>query len=383
MTILITNGRLYTPHRCIEDGAVLIDKGKILAAGAAGLVPVPNDCRIINAAGNRVIPGLTDVHLHSLELKDAAGSDLADVCERLPAYGITSFLPTTYVAPRPILVDMLEKMAAVLADPIPGAQVLGIHMEGPWFAPTQTGMVQPTHFYPLTRQDVESFQQSADGWIRMVTFAPEEGNAIDEIPWLLDNGIIPAAGHTDADYDTIRRAAAMGLNHATHTYNAMRGFHHREPGALGAVLDSDEIIGQLIADGHHVHPAAMRILIKAKGIQQVCLVSDATPPAGSPAGEYEWYGYKLISDGETSRLPDGTLAGSVVLLNRMLQVLVDKVHIPFKDAVRMGSEVPAKLLGVPKGQLTHGYDADIVILGDDYLPVMTLIKGKVVYEKGA
>ena len=253
-------------------------------------------------------------------------------------------------------------------------------MEGPWFSPAKTGMANADLVYPLTQAGVEEFHKLADGAIRMVTFAPEQGDAIEVIPWLVERGIIPAAGHTDADYDTIHRAVALGLNHATHTYNAMRGLHHREPGALGAVLDHDEIIAQLIADGQHVHAAAMRLLIRAKGIERVCVVSDAAPVAGLPPGEYQWEGYKLLNDGETSRLADGTLAGSVMLINQMLRVLIEKAGLAFTDALRMATRVPARLLGVRKGQLTPGYDADVVILGEDYQPLQTIIGGETVYR---
>jgi N-acetylglucosamine-6-phosphate deacetylase len=214
----------------------------------------------------------------------------------------------------------------------------------------------------------------------MLTFAPELGQALGVIPHLVEKGIIPAMGHTDADYETIQRAVALGLNHATHTFNAMRGLHHRRPGALGAVLDHDEIIAQLIADGQHVHPAAMRILLRVKGIDRICLVSDAAPPAGSPPGTYEWEGYTLHLDGQTSRLEDGTLAGSVTLVNQMLRVLVEQVGLSTREAVIMATSVPARLLGLRKGRLVAGYDADITVLGPDFEAILTVVGGEIVHR---
>ncbi len=161
----------------------------------------------------------------------------------------------------------------------------------------------------------------------------------------------------------------------------MRGLHHRKPGALGAILEHDEIIGQLIADGHHVHPAVIRLLLRAKGPDRVTLISDATPPAGGEPRKYNWMGYDLYHDGETSRLVDGTLAGSVMLLNQMLGVMVDKVGVPFSDTLQMATTVPARLLGVTKGELKPGYDADVVVIDDDYQVVLTVIGGKIVYSK--
>jgi N-acetylglucosamine-6-phosphate deacetylase len=160
----------------------------------------------------------------------------------------------------------------------------------------------------------------------------------------------------------------------------MRGLHHREPGALGAVFDLDEIVAQMIADGVHIHPAAMRILIRIKGPERICIVSDATPPAAAPAGEYDWEGYTLYHDGQTSQLENGTLAGSVTLINQMLRVLVEQVGVSLREAVLMTTDVPATLLGLRKGRLAPGYDADLVVLGPDYEPYLTLIQGEVVYQ---
>jgi N-acetylglucosamine-6-phosphate deacetylase len=379
--VLITGGSLYTPSKKYKNGAVLIGGSKILACGDRGNFPVPEDCEIINVGGDRIIPGLIDVHLHGMGGMDSGGPDLVHVIQRLLEHGITSFLATTYAGARPEISGAIESIVQILKDPPVGTQTLGIHMEGPWFAATKSGMSDPKHLYPLTQEDIEGYLELADGLLRMITFAPEEGNALDVIPWLVEHDVIPAIGHTNADYQTIRRAVTLGVCHATHTYNAMRGLHHREPGALGAVMDHKEVIAEIVADGHHVHPAAIRILLAVKGTERLCLVSDATPPAGAPPGVYEWMGYKLIHDGQTSRLENGTLVGSATLINRMLKVLVDTVGIPFEEALTMATETPATVLGVKKGKISPGYDADIVVLRDDYKAALTMVMGEVVYWK--
>jgi N-acetylglucosamine-6-phosphate deacetylase len=377
---LLTNGTLLTPDGEYDEGAVLFEGPKILAAGPPEAFSVPQGTRILDAARGWILPGLIDVHLHGAHGHDSAGAGLGEVIKVLPQHGISAFLPTTYVAPRERLLGSVAAMAQILVDPPLGAQALGIHMEGPWFSPAKAGMGDPQLFYPLTKADVATFQETARGRIRMLTFAPELGQALGVIPHLVEKGIIPAMGHTDADYETIQRAVALGLNHATHTFNAMRGLHHRRPGALGAVLDHDEIIAQLIADGQHVHPAAMRILLRVKGIDRICLVSDAAPPAGSPPGTYEWEGYTLHLDGQTSRLEDGTLAGSVTLVNQMLRVLVEQVGLSTREAVIMATSVPARLLGLRKGRLVAGYDADITVLGPDFEAILTVVGGEIVHR---
>jgi N-acetylglucosamine-6-phosphate deacetylase len=378
--ILVTNGQLITPFSKYDEGAVLLQGKRILAAGPTSAFDVPPETKILDAHGGVILPGLIDVHLHGAHGYDCGGADLAKLIQILPQHGITAFLPTTYINTRERLLKILSSMADVIEDPPVGAQVLGIHMEGPWFNPERAGMGNPDLFYPLNEDDVHAFQEASRGHIRMMTFAPELGEAIQMIPLLQQEGIIPAMGHTSADYDIIQRAVALGLNHATHTYNAMRGLHHREPGALGAIFDLDEIVAQMIADGIHIHPAAMRILLRVKGPERICIVSDATPPAAAPAGEYEWEGYTLYHDGQTSRLENGTLAGSVTLINQMLRVLVEQVGVSLREAVLMTTEVPAIVLGVLKGRLAPGYDADLVVLGPDYEPYLTLIQGDIVYQ---
>ena len=379
-TILITNGRLRTPHLAYNAGAVLIQDQHIAAAGEAGSFNVPEGTQILDAQDGLILPGLIDVHLHGAHGYNSGGPDLAQVIQALPKHGITSFLPTTYINTHARLLEILGAMADVIENPPPGAQALGVHMEGPWLSPEQAGVADPSLLHPLTIEQVRTFQQAARGQLRMLTFAPEMGEALQVIPFLVQEGIIPAMGHTDADYKTIQQAVALGLNHAAHTYNAMRGLHHREPGALGAVFDHDQIIAEMIADGHHIHPAAMRILLKVKGAEHICIVSDAAPPAGAPPGEYEWEGITLYHDGKTSRLANGALAGSVTMLNQMLRVLVEQVGVSLREAVRMATDVPARVLGVRKGRLAPGYDADLVVLGGDYAPIMTMIKGEVVYS---
>jgi N-acetylglucosamine-6-phosphate deacetylase len=378
--VLITNGQLITPSSKFDDGAVLLQGKRILAAGPPSAFDVPSKTKILDARGGVILPGLIDVHIHGAHGYDCGGADLAKLIQILPQHGITAFLPTTYITTHERLLKIVSAMTDVIEDPPVGARVLGIHMEGPWLNPERAGMGNPDLFYPLNEEDVHAFQEASRGHIRMMTFAPEMGQALQVIPLLVKEGIIPTAGHTNAEYATVQRAVALGLNHATHTYNAMRGLHHRKPGTLGAVFDLDEIIAQMIADGIHLHPAAMRILIRVKGTRRICIVSDATPPAAAPPGEYEWEGYTLYHDGQQSRLENGTLAGSVTLINQMLRVLVEEVGLSLREAVMMATDVPATLLGVPKGRLAPGYDADLVVLGPDYEPYLTLIQGEVVYQ---
>jgi N-acetylglucosamine-6-phosphate deacetylase len=359
----------------------LVEDGKITGKGFGESQLERTDLQHIDAKGQRLIPGLIDLHIHGAGGFDMSGRDLVKAQAFLPSQGITAFLPTSYVFPRPLLEQTIIDMAEVIREKGAGAHILGIHMEGPWFSPQKSGMALAEYFYPLTEADIAHYQELAQGQVRMITFAPEEGQALEVIPWLLENEIIPSIGHCNATYDVAMQAIALGASHATHVYNAMRGLHHREPGTVGAVMDSPSVVGELIADGHHIHPAMMRLLIEKKSREQVCIVSDAAFPTGLPDGSYEWGGQQLYVKDGTSTLADGTLASSVMCLNKMLQVLVEQVGVPLHDAIYMASTVPAKHFGLKKGLLEVGWDADIVILGADYMPEMTIINGEVAFQK--
>lgn len=382
MRYLLTGGEVYAPDQIYSPGDVLVDETIIQAVGPAGSISAPEDATVIDVTGLRVIPGLIDVHLHGMRGRDVSGAGLEEVIRSLPEYGVTAFLPTTaFMMGSERLKAEMRRMAEIMAQHPAGAQALGIHMEGPWVAPDRSPFTNPSSCYSLTQEDLELYQEASGGAVRMITFAPELGQAMQVIPWLLSQNIVPSIGHTNADYQTVLQAVELGLNHATHTYNAMHPLHHRNPGTLGAVFDCDQITAQLIADGFHVHPAAMRLLIKAKGLERVCIVSDAVPAAGLPAGsKIEWEGFHIHTDGETSRLPDDRPAGSAQLLNQMLKILVQVAGVPFADAVQMASQVPARVLGVNKGRLQAGYDADLAVMDTDFNVRRTFVAGNPVYS---
>jgi N-acetylglucosamine-6-phosphate deacetylase len=246
MTILIRGGVVYTPETVYRAGVLLLEGREIRAVGPAGSFDAPAGAETIDAQGGAVIPGLIDVHLHGFGGQYVGGTGLAEVVRGLPRHGTTAFLPTTITAPLDELCSALSAMAAVLEHPPVGAQALGIHMEGPWISPQRSGGMRPELCQPLLRPDVERCLKAAGGHVRMITLAPELDEAMQVIPWLVDQGIIASIGHSDADYATATRAVAVGVTHATHTYNAMRPLLQREPGAVGAVLDHAAVIAELI-----------------------------------------------------------------------------------------------------------------------------------------
>ena len=376
----IVNGKVYTPDQILPRGTVLIEGEQIAAVGSAEAITVPPGAEVVDAEGMAVVPGLIDLHVHGLGGHDAMGPALAQVMRDLPAFGVTAFLATTLTLPRDETLTALRAMAEVIDTPPSGAQCVGIHLEGPFLSPTRPGMATADWFEPLTWESFQMFQQAAGGHIRLLTFAPEVDQAMAFIPRLTEAGVIPAIGHSSATFEQVAQAVQLGLRHATHTFNAMPLLHHRQPGVVGAVLFFDQIVAQLIADGVHVHPAVMAILLRIKGVERVALVSDAGPLAGLPDGEYEWEHKPVFVRDGICRLADGTLASVHTLLDTGVRNLVELVGMPLERALVPATRVPARVLGLRKGRLMPGYDADIVLLDSELQPVLTLVRGKIVFE---
>lgn len=376
----IVNGDVYTTDRILRRGTVLIEGERIAGIGSADVITVPPGAEIVDAEGLAVVPGFIDLHVHGLMGHDAMGPGLAQVICDLPAFGVTAFLATTLTLPHDEILTALETMAEVLDTPPSGAQCIGIHLEGPFLSPTQPGMATADWFEPLTWEGFQAFQQAARGRIRMLTFAPEVGQAMTCIPRLVEAGVIPVIGHSNATFEQVAEAVKLGLSHATHTFNAMRPLHHREPGVVGAVMYFDRIVAQLIADGVHIHPAVMAILLRVKGLERVELVSDASPLAGLPDGEYEWGHKPVFIKHGSCRLTDGTIAGAHALLDTGIRNLVNLVGLPLEEALVPATRVPAGVLGLRKGCLAPGYDADIVLLDENYRPVLTMVGGEIVHR---
>jgi len=383
MSLLIDHGEVYTPERKIDNGAVLVKENLIHFIGKSEDVARSQETHIIDAHGKKVIPGLIDTHIHGAGGFDMTGQEVSKAAQFLPRFGVTSFLASTqFLISHEELLQAVAEIAECIQSQSDGAKILGIHMEGPWIASDRSSMGSQKFCYPLTLEDIQLFQQKAKGTIRMITFAPELGEALEVIPYLKEMDIIPSIGHSNADYDLTQKAILLGANHSTHTLNGMQPMHHRNPGVVGAVLNSPSVLCELIGDGYNVQPPVMQLLIKIKGIENVCLISDAVPIAGMPAGsQIHWDGFDIKTDGNYSMLLDGRPAGGYKLMNQILKVMVDEASIPFRDALTMSTSVPARMLGVMRGELVPGSYADIVILNDDYSVGLTMVEGNIAYSK--
>ena len=381
------HGTIVTPFQLLEDRIIIIEKGKIIAITdkKEDLVLLKN-VEIIEAKDKFVVPGYIDIHVHG-----GGGSDVMDgeyeaikqVATTHSRFGTTAFLPTTMTMSKDKIIRSLRSICEAVKKGTAGAEILGIHMEGPYINPKKKGAQREEDIKKVSIEEFLEFNQASGNLIRLVTIAPEMPGAIDFIKYLDKQKIIVSVGHTNATYVQVQAAIQAGLSHVTHTFNAMRELHHREPGVVGAALTSPELTVEVIADGIHVHPVVLKILIKARENEKIVLITDAMRAAGMPEGVYELGGQEVTVKKGQARLKDETLAGSVLTMDKAVKNMVNKVGIQLPKAIQMASFNPAKSMGIDdkKGSLESGKDADIVILNKNLETELTIVAGKVVYRR--
>lgn len=331
------------------------------------------DCEIVERPGCWVSPGFVDTHIHGFGGHDVMDCDPAGVneaSEELLRHGTTTWLPTTLTASAE---DIGRACASVReavesrGDGYLGARVAGIFLEGPFFTEEHAGAQNPAYMCDASLEIVEAWQDAAGGLIRKCSLAPERAGSAEFVANAVRAGYACALGHSSATYDEGLAAVEAGAGIFVHTYNAMSGLHHREPGLVGLAMGTPDTVAELICDGHHVHPGAIAAMVRAKGWEHVALVSDALRCAGMPDGEYMLGEFPVILQGGAARLVDGgNLAGSVLTLDVAVRNVVTWGIATPEQAMRMASEVPARSAGIGDscGVLEEGRLADIVVLDE-------------------
>lgn len=376
-------GRAFTPSGEIRDAAIILRDGVIETVAPRENLLFPQSAQEIVARDKIAAPGFIDVHIHGAGGCDVmAGTNeaLRKVALTIASHGTTSFVATTVTADPNAIVRSSEGIARYIAlqhqEIVAGAEVLGIHFEGPFISPVRRG-VHPAQWLQLPSAELlEKFIAAAQGNAVLLTIAPELLGAMPCIDAARRAGMVVGIGHTDATYEQTRAALARGAHHAIHTYNAMRPFSHRDAGVIGAVLTSPEITAELIADGVHVDETAMRVLLQAKGAAGVILISDGISATGMPDGQYVLGGLEITVSGGVCRNSEGKLAGSTLTLDRALRNIV-ALGAKLEDALRMLTYNPAKLLGIEnkKGALHANADADVILLSEDLQVTQVYTRG--------
>lgn len=389
--LALVSNKLFTPLESVEDGMVLVEDGVIRDIGHRHSVALPPRARVVELGERIIAPGFVDIHIHG-----AAGHDVMEgtretieaVARSLFEHGTTSFLPTTLSAAPEVLTKTLRGLRSVLvswqdrpANRI--AEPLGIHMEGPFIASACRGAHPLVALQPPALPAFRQYLDAACDWLRVLTLAPELEGAAELQQYAQQQGVRVALGHSDATYEQGMRAIAAGARHAVHAFNAMRPFAHRDPGILGAVLTDDRVRAEVIADGVHVDPAGLRLLVRAKGVSRTVLVTDAVSAMGMAPGKYLLGGMEIrLENDPRTRQPccrnrEGALAGSVLTQDCAIRNMVAMAGVSLQDAVRMASYNPARLLGLEqrKGWLRPGADADLVLLNPDATVAGAMVRG--------
>lgn len=379
----IKNGKVI-----LEDGIVL-DKAVLFTDKIVGIVDeseIPADAEIIDAEGGYVTPGLIELHIHGYlgkDVCDASEESIRIISKGLLENGVTGYLPTTMTVDMEVITGAIESVRALMAESrtpeFDGTQILGVHAEGPFISESKKGAQDPRY---ILKPDADFVKANSDV-IRVITLAPEEDDAdFSQIRRITaETDVVVSMGHTSADYDTAIAGVKAGVRHATHLFNAMTPLTHRGPGVVGAALNCDEVSTELIVDTHHVNKALFDTVYKLKG-RKLVFITDCLPAGGLPEGEYTLGGAKIIYKNDLCRLEDGTIAGSVLKLNKGVWNVYTNSKIPLHECVNCASLNPATTLGIQdkKGSIKEGKDADFVILDNEFNVKKTIIGGKIKYE---
>ncbi|NGQ94889.1 N-acetylglucosamine-6-phosphate deacetylase [Brevibacillus sp. SYP-B805] len=377
----ISNVTILTEDGFVPEAVLLIEDGRIAYLGE----DQGQACaQVFDGRGAMLVPGFLDLHVHGgagWDFMDKSVEAVQAICRFHAAHGTTGLLATTMTAPMEETVEVI-RFYNHLPD-TGGAAVLGLHLEGPFINKAFKGAQKEEWIEPAHIENVQRILETAKpGWIKQITLAPElvEDDRVFDL--LRERGVIIAAGHTALDYQGGLCCLQKGVSHATHLGNAMKGFHHRDPGIIGLVMERPELTFDLIADGIHVAPAFIRLLTRICSPEQIMLITDAMRAAGLQDGVYELGGQEVTVKGNEARLAGGVLAGSLLTLDAALANLMRFAGMPLEQAIRHVTLNQAEKLGIAdrKGSIAPGKDADLVLLSDDLRVLATWVEGRLVYQ---
>jgi N-acetylglucosamine-6-phosphate deacetylase len=381
--LALTHARIITPDEDIGEGTVLLAGGRIIQAGAG---PPPPQSDTIDLRGLIVAPGFIDLHVHGGGGFSLAGDDpeqSRSYARWAVSTGVTSFLVTPIGRGRDDLLRQIQAALPVMSGVPRGAQPLGFHLEGPFLSPERLGAFRVEWLSEPNVEEFRAYREAAGGYLRLISLAPELAGAEAVITEAVAAGIVVGLAHSDATYEEAQHAFSLGVRHVTHCYNGMRLFHHRDPGCLAAALNSRDVTVELIADGVHVHPGAMEMLLRAKGEEKTVLVTDAIPLAGLADGSFDLGGEEVWVEKSVARRADGTLVGSAFTMDRMVANAARWLPLGLSRVIRMATLNPATVIGVAdrKGKIAPGFDADLVVLAPDFEVEMSFVAGELVYRR--
>ncbi len=381
--IILYNATIFTGFTEIERGAVVLEDGRITDVFSGKRFEQKSfgsDFELWDLQGAYLVPGLIDTHIHGLHgygTDDLSTESILGMSSAMAEYGVTAFCPTLYPQNDENFMKSIEATAAAIGKE-DGARILGLHLEGPFINPEKKGSLLEEGIRAVSLDLMDKYYTAAGGRITNMTVAPELKNMRELALYCNKKGITLQAGHSNASYDQMREGMEAGITHSTHFFNAMRSIHHRDPGIVGAILIHPELTCELIADGEHVHPAIVQMLIKEKAADKICLVTDAVKPTCVRSGKLianrdEVY---LGDDHVFHRVEDDVIAGSALTMNRAVKNMVGFGSTP-QEAFLMASYTPASVLGLSKkmGMLLPGSNANLAVYDKEYNCLATIVDG--------
>jgi N-acetylglucosamine-6-phosphate deacetylase len=385
--LVLDIGSVLTPFEMFSPGRVVIRGDRVESVGVPSDIRIPGNADHFEAAHLTLVPGFIEPHIHGcagFDVMDATESSMGVIAKALARYGTTSFLATTVSAPVDILSSAVERLAALIQTRFVGAKPIGIHLEGPFLSVQKRGTHQSAHVRLPDSALLSNWLDRSNGTIRLLTMAPELEGAAATSDLARRRSVIVAMGHSDASSAEASAAADKGTRYAVHTFNAMRPFTHRDPGIVGTVLADDRIFAEIIADGIHVAPEAVRVFAKAKGPSRILLATDATSATGMPDGEYALGANQVQVLRGVCRDKEGRLAGSTLTQDRALRNLLTWTGLRLSDALLSLTANPAEALSLEgRGRIAPGALADLTLLDTNLEVARTYVGGALVFDRSS
>jgi len=386
MKTVITAKHLYTPTEEITDPLLVLEDGHISEISSRASHTFPVGAQIIDFGDAALAPGFLDIHIHGgagLDLMRASAAELPRLGQFLTSHGVTGYFATTVAAPLDATCTALKRLADAIErksqtnESAPAARPLGIHLEGPFLSHKRRGVHPPEYLLEPTVPIFERLWQAARGHVRMMTIAPEIPGAMEVIQEAARRSVCVSIGHSDAELSVAQDAVRAGARHATHTFNAMRPLDHRNPGIIGEVLSDDTMTADIIADGIHVSPEVVKLFLQSKGPERAVLITDAISATGMPDGTYQ-LGPIQVEVREGKCTAGGSLAGSVLTMDRAVRNVTRFSNWTLRDAVRAASLNPAHAVGLGDqgGKLAPGAEATFVVLSPAGDVLKTVVAGR-------
>mgnify|MGYP003362682721 FL=1 len=373
--------QIVLDDQVIDKAYLTIEDGKF----GPILMEEPQDAPIKDYSNSIVAPGLVDTHIHGYKSHDVMDNDFEGIkviSEGLLSCGVTSWLPTTLTSSAQLLNDVCETIGNHYQE-VTGAKIRGIFLEGPFFTEKYKGAQNPKYMSDPSVEKLAKWHELSQGLVNKIAIAPERKGVKEFIEFAKSKGVYTALAHSDATYEEAAAAVEAGANIFVHIYNGMSGLHHRNPGMVGAALSLDKVFAEMICDGHHVHPAAARVVTRARGPKETVLITDCMRAGGMGEGQSRLGEFEVVVKDGTARLKDtGNLAGSILELKQGVKNIVDWGLVSPAEALRMASLTPAQSVGIESvcGRIAPGYEADFIVVSDQLELEATYLDGELRYQ---